>query len=50
MHVFERTLGNTIGSARAVPDVLTNIGSRNHFQTNILHVEIDQYHSISLSR
>jgi hypothetical protein len=44
---FSRTSGNKFGSIIRIQGVLRNVASRHHFPGNILHVDTNQFHSIS---
>lgn len=43
---FYRQSGNICGAPTQIPGVLHHVRSRLHFPGNVLHVDIDQYHSI----
>jgi hypothetical protein len=43
---FYRQSGNLLDNPQEIPGTLCHVMTRNHFPGNILHVNIEQYHSI----
>jgi hypothetical protein len=44
---FSRTSGNKFGSIVHIPGSLRHVASRHHFPGNVLHVDTNQFHSIT---